>query len=760
MPGTQQQTFSNVTPVSQTFDNVMPIDQPQESPEQLRARVKAAMPGAPDLLVDAVVKNPNDPRYQKILAAVPRPSSDDTGYLSGVRSALPGLGDVAKSGVAALATGGLSLAYDTGKSLFDAARSAPQNYRTGIENIRAIQPQPTDTLGRVNSAVDQAIGGATSAVGPLVGVDPQSMAARAAKGDTAGILGEATVPAATAVAGAAANEGRAALNERAAWKPGGSNFIGPLPDSAENVQAHADLKSAIPATKSAPYTDAELNTAKPFLYDEHRTGPLKSVTDVRDAADAAIGKIEDHVADRIAQIPNDPIATNPKADVQKALSVNPRGQVFVDAGMKELQGLNLENPTISEADRIRGQLNAENRAVLKKNNYDIDTARKADPGFAAREAAAESLRNGIYDQLEDRGIEGVQGLRQAEGSVIKIRNAAQNQIFNGDKTVRSTAVTSPVRELAKTGLNMAGAGAGAYVGGPLGAAAGEQLAERAGKALTTGPLTRDALVERAFKNMDLEPVRYSTMNLQPVPAKEARPGTQWNMISDEIAPQGGLFDIHQSTPYENFTPQEKANVQAVRERPYQQTLDDPNATAAEKAEAQTELSRMRNTPVPQKLQTSTPRPVGPKNPGAEVLAKNADAVRAPLQAVIDDPNATLLEKAQAKFKLARLQGEPAANETPTAEEPQFVYRVRSRGEEGIPIGGSNSNAAHATTTLEDARRLVPGREAVTGEPQEIVRVDRSKLKQGKNYSLIPRGNQPAWVRFSTPVPESYLQVVE
>jgi hypothetical protein len=42
-----------------------------------------------------------------------------------------------------------------------------------------------------------------------------------------------------------------------------------------------------------------------------------------------------------------------------------------------------------------------------------------------------------------------------------------------------------------------------------------------------------------------------------------------------------------------------------------------------------------------------------------------------------------------------------------------------------PIGGSASNAAHATTTLEDAQRLMPERESVTGEPQEIVKYDLS-----------------------------------
>ena len=38
---------------------------------------------------------------------------------------------------------------------------------------------------------------------------------------------------------------------------------------------------------------------------------------------------------------------------------------------------------------------------------------------------------------------------------------------------------------------------------------------------------------------------------------------------------------------------------------------------------------------------------------------------------------------------------------------------------------AHPSAAHATTTLEDAQRLLPGTEAVTGEPQEIVKYDLS-----------------------------------
>ena len=96
---------------------------------------------------------------------------------------------------------------------------------------------------------------------------------------------------------------------------------------------------------------------------------------------------------------------------------------------------------------------------------------------------------------------------------------------------------------------------------------------------------------------------------------------------------------------------------------------------------------------------------------------------------------------------------PATPTTPAQPAPNYAYRVRSQGEEGLPIGGSGSNAAHATTTLEDAQRLAPGRESVTGEPQEIVRFDLN----GKDHVRIPRDNGPDWVRMNQPLSESDVQ---
>lgn len=94
-----------------------------------------------------------------------------------------------------------------------------------------------------------------------------------------------------------------------------------------------------------------------------------------------------------------------------------------------------------------------------------------------------------------------------------------------------------------------------------------------------------------------------------------------------------------------------------------------------------------------------------------------------------------------------------------AAEPAYAYRVRSQGEEGVPI--SESSHAHATTALEDAQRLVPGRKmTMKDEPQEIVKIDLSKLKEGKDYTRLPREGQPDWIKLHRPLKEDEVQIVK
>lgn len=278
-------------------------------------------------------------------------------------------------------------------------------------------------------------------------------------------------------------------------------------------QHFTDFKNAVPPSKSTPYADADYHAARPYLEAEHTAGtPVSSVESLRDGADSAIGKIEARIDTAIKGHPQETITTNPVNQVRTALEGNVKLD-FLAQGLKELENYPLgferaegvvDPPlTLERADNIRQQLNADNRAILKKNNYDVATARATDPAFAAREVAAESLRNGVYDKLVELGFKDARQLRWDEGSLIKIRNAAQNQIFNAEKQVKASAKMGTVKRLVRAAAPAVGAAGGfevgAAVGHPLiGAAMGAEAGRLAGAALIPEALTRDALVQRSF----------------------------------------------------------------------------------------------------------------------------------------------------------------------------------------------------------------------------------------------------------------------
>lgn len=244
-----------------------------------------------------------------------------------------------------------------------------------------------------------------------------------------------------------------------------------------------DVMRAVPPNTSTPYAPADLLRARPYLEAEHGETPITSVEQLRDAADSSVAQIEDHIDQYIQQFGRDQLRTNPLAAVRSALGQSPRSD-FVSRGMAALRSLNLDRPiTLEDAERARLQLNYENRAVLQKNHYDLAVARAKDPAFAAREAAAASLREGIYDQLAARGVPGVADLRSDEGALLKIRNAAQRQIYSGEKVVPKSG-GGPARQLAGTLTRLVPAPA--VVTDPIAAFVRGQ------------PLTRDEMVARAF----------------------------------------------------------------------------------------------------------------------------------------------------------------------------------------------------------------------------------------------------------------------
>lgn len=97
-------------------------------------------------------------------------------------------------------------------------------------------------------------------------------------------------------------------------------------------------------------------------------------------------------------------------------------------------------------------------------------------------------------------------------------------------------------------------------------------------------------------------------------------------------------------------------------------------------------------------------------------------------------------------------GEPIVQGAPMED---VAYRSRDVGEKGIPADPRSH--AHATTDLEDLKRLAPGRESITGKPQEFIKVNLTKLEEGKDFVRVHRPGEADWIRYLRPVPESAIE---
>jgi len=317
--------------------------------------------------------------------------------------------------------------------------------------------------------------------------------------------------------------------------------------AAAPVEAMRDFQLAIPPSKAAPYNEADWHATRPYLEEQHGLDSLSTPKEVEQAANKSVDKLEARTNGMIDANPDHVIKVNPIDAVRQALSGS-ADITFLERGLKSLERFQLgferkggvvdPQLTLRTGDDLRWQLNREMDAVLKKNNYDRATARATDPGFAAAEAAAESLRNGVYDGLEELGFKDARQLRLDEGSLIKIRNAANRQEFRGDKQVAGSDKSGPVRKLAAKAIKLTTTAGGAAKAGPLGAAVGSELGDRAAGFLDVKPLTRNELITRSFEKtlhppagtpeaaaaVTSAPVAGAPTTTAPVPTEEAAAG--------------------------------------------------------------------------------------------------------------------------------------------------------------------------------------------------------------------------------------------
>lgn len=256
----------------------------------------------------------------------------------------------------------------------------------------------------------------------------------------------------------------------------------------------------------------DVHAARPFLEAVHVQGvPIVgkeatggAVDQLTKAANLAVDEIERHVAGVIAQFPR---ATAPAADraiLAKVRQMPGASPADLDAAQEVIAKYGLDQPrSLADAESLRIRLNAENRSTLEGTGVRQRTAKLTDARYVARQQAADSLRDGIYDTLEQQGVEGIRELRRGEGAVLALRNAADplTRGLRSESAVARTGETSLLRRIGQRVAPMVGAGTGAAISGgnPVVAAGGAEVGRELTAGLTSKALSRNQLLERAFQ---------------------------------------------------------------------------------------------------------------------------------------------------------------------------------------------------------------------------------------------------------------------
>jgi hypothetical protein len=293
----------------------------------------------------------------------------------------------------------------------------------------------------------------------------------------------------------------------------------------EIKKSNEDFTTSIPSGpgKSA-YTPEDLAKVRPLLENTHAgTTPVNSPQAVYDSMQSHFDRQETELKPWLDKYKDEhpSLGTNDdgtpasvKQRLVESLSEDEKGRPgFTEEALKVLENYeNTTDPSISEAERLRKDLNDDNRGVLQKDRTDVATARATNPEFAGRYELAKIIREGTYGLLEDKGVLNAAKLRNLDASVIRVKNAAERMIPKADVKMRGSGEAGAIRKggafVAKKGGAVVGAGAGFAVGGPVGGEIGAFLGNAAGDklagALAPGDLTRS---QRLARSMD---VRHTT----------------------------------------------------------------------------------------------------------------------------------------------------------------------------------------------------------------------------------------------------------
>jgi hypothetical protein len=392
-----------------------------------------------------------------------------------------------------------------------------------------------------------------------------------------------------------------------------------------------DLKAAYPPSKGNPY-DAEKapQVAYNALAAEHKLNTIHDPAEAAEALQKQISLAENKVMEgAIKQIPDEPIIKQGKPvsvwdEVKGELDSRQYAEEgFVDKAMKELErfGLTEGKPvTVADADRIRRQLNDQTTAIEKKPDYQQVRIENVDPKYAALQVAKDVLRDGVYDTIDEHGLDkGVTARdfrRDIIGNLISFKNAMLDKAFGSDQPVKGTAPEAPkeplARQAGRAAITTAGGVAGATVGsamGPVGAGAGggagaliaSKLAERAlPSPEAPEDLTRSELLDRALNHPEADKFVTETPEEQQIRGNIQKPAAPKPKGQQEV-PFGPpeVFGMNQgeASPLE-MRPEQLDKITNYIQK-LRDVMNDPAATSVQKDAAQHQVEKMFGGKIPE-----------------------------------------------------------------------------------------------------------------------------------------------------------------
>lgn len=127
------------------------------------------------------------------------------------------------------------------------------------------------------------------------------------------------------------------------------------------------------------------------------------------------------------------------------------------------------------------------------------------------------------------------------------------------------------------------------------------------------------------------------------------------------------------------------------------------------------------------------------------------------QPVIYAPSGAGISNVKASIPLSELAnpGDFTAGRSISKGEPNYLYRIRPVGEEGVPAGAANS-PAQLTSSMDQAMNWWDAKNAE--KPHEIIRVDANSLKPGQTTAR-PFSDSIDWHKVHQAIPESQVEVV-